>query len=231
MKKEKRRYIRYRLEDLEGITLFFPSLQISRNLFNLSYKGLGFHPKAGDLEKIPLQKITKAILKLNNQELPIEIEVLYIREDIAGARLTLEKSPDIHKVIRFISPMELGQSLHAIDPKQVRQIDPGRTMTWYVGKNNTELVLWRNPDGSLNEFRMIFLIHLISGKTKVIKTADLNPAELGYLPVYERWPEHATHWHDACNEETKSLALEILEHAKSVNQKDRNEVILGLTRT
>ena len=99
-------------------------------------------------------------------------------------------------------------------------------MTWYVGKNNTEIVLWHNPEGSLIEFRLIFLLYAVVGVLPegALITADINPAELGYIPVYETWPEDVAHFHKKPSRETLQLAMSMLENATNLEKSDQTEI-------
>jgi hypothetical protein len=229
-KKNKRQYRRFRFQNLEEAHIIFTNIpthpQLKRDLFNLSYKGLGFQTQRNDENILPLQQFLPADLHLHQEKIAIEIEVLYIQNHLGGARISPKNSGDIRKIIRFISPRDLGESLIPIEPELIRQTEVGRLLTWCVGKNNTELVLWRNKKGQLLEFQLVFNLYALKGnlQTQNLQTADMNPAEIGYIPIYEPWPEEYAPWHSQPNREIIQLATELLEHAHQLPPRDQKEI-------
>ena len=103
--KEKRKFERFRLEDLEHVTISFSDLDVERPIFNLSYKGLGFRPQKEDAKKLPVGLEIPASLKLNDFDIPIRVEILYQTPEVVGAKITPTEDADIRKIIRFISPL------------------------------------------------------------------------------------------------------------------------------
>jgi len=55
---------------------------------------------------------------------------------------------------------------------------------------------------------------------------------MGYIPIYEPWPEDAAHWHNSPNRNILQLACEVIANGKNLNPIDQEEIsswILGAT--
>ena len=229
-KLEKRKSGRYRLENLKNAFVVFPKFlkgkDLKRPLFNLSYKGLGFRPYDKDPKLIPILQEIPALLFLGKEKISVRLEVIYQTADLSGARLHMQNKEDIRKIIRFIPLMVLGKSLEKVDSKLTPQNQSRKKLCWYAGYNNTELALWRTLKGELLEFSLTFYLYAIKGniKEETLITADLNPMELGYIPIYEDWPKEVAKWNKKTNRETLQLALELLDYADHVPANDLEEV-------
>jgi len=224
MNPSQRRYERFLLGDLERAEVMIN--QVRYKLFNISYKGFGFIVQRDKPFDMPLNQEIRADLYLNDEVIAVSVTIVFKKNQVAGAKINPLESKEIRKIIRFVTPKDLGASLKEIDPNFVRQTDSRKKLRWYFGKNNTEVLIWRNEKRELVEFMMIFFVYAVSGNIskETLQTANVNPLPLGAIALDEPWPEDFAQWNERPDREILQLAVEILGSAATLAPEDQEEL-------
>lgn len=225
-----RRYERFLLGDLDRAEVVINQTRFK--LFNISYKGFGFILEPYKEYDFPLNQEIRADLYLKDEVIAVSVNVVFKRDRIAGAKINPLDNKEIRKIIRFVTPKDLGASLKEIDPNFVRQTDTHKTLRWYFGKNNTEILIWRNERQELVEFMMIFFVYAVSGNIlkETLLTANVNPLPLGAIALDEPWPEDFAEWNDRPDREVLQLAVEILSSASTLAPEDQEELSVWILK-
>jgi hypothetical protein len=115
---------------------------------DLSTEGLGLRLIDGeDLAHFPLASVIEGLLNLKREKHAVRFRVVRVGAGFVGGRFEGLSAESQAALARFFDPKSLGAELRPMPGA------PDGAM-WYHGASGTDLLLWRNPDGSYQRFTL-----------------------------------------------------------------------------
>lgn len=120
---------------------------------DLSHNGMAIKLiESEDLQLFPIGKKISGQINLKRTKYPIECLVRHVQANLVGCEFGKLYADTRDAIDDFLDPASLGAELKpAPTPGEAKD----RPDIWYYGPSGTELLFWRNPDGSFYRFLLL----------------------------------------------------------------------------
>jgi hypothetical protein len=134
-------------------------------IYDLSMDGLAF--SIDDLYPFERGQILKGVVILAGIDIPVEVEVMHVRELSIGCRMVAPPGTWAKTVRDYLDPMHVAKRLREVAPEYVKQQgDDGLNTRWFQGGPACDVYLWENTEGELKHVQVCYLNLVLDWQTE-----------------------------------------------------------------